>query len=113
MLADWLGADSAKLYRRLLDVVYGSGANPPPDSRVDFENTHFDGVPVRVYRPKTGGGEGRDEGGEGLLLLPAVVIYHGGGWTIGSVGMCICIEFNNHKNIYILVKKFDIICRIN
>lgn len=35
----------------------------------------FDGVDVRVYRPKD---QGKDE------ILPALVFFHGGGWVFGS-----------------------------
>ena len=39
-------------------------------------DTIFDGIPVRVYRPSDALNE----------TLPAIVYYHGGGWTLGSIG---------------------------
>lgn len=41
----------------------------------------FDGVDVRVYRPKD---QGKDE------ILPALVFFHGGGWVFGSRGTYNC-----------------------
>lgn len=40
-------------------------------------DTKFDGVPVRIYKPK----------GQKAKVLPGVVFYHGGGWVLLDVGM--------------------------
>ncbi len=52
-------------------VVMGAGAAPDVFA-VDDDDA--DGVPVRIYRPAPDPD------------LPVVVYFHGGGWTIGSVG---------------------------
>ena len=41
------------------------------------EDTEFDGVKVRIYQQPTGG----------ATDMPAVVYFHGGGWTFGSAGL--------------------------
>jgi acetyl esterase len=50
-----------------------------PDPVASVEDVDADGVPARVYRPVEG-------------ELPALVWFHGGGWTIGSLdshdGLC-------------------------
>ena len=62
--------------RNLYDVIaYWSKVK----SRCKITNTTFDGVKVRVYRP-------RDV--ESDKPLPAVVYMHGGGFRCLSVGMC-------------------------
>ena len=54
---------------------------------VSTHDIQLSGVPVRVYEPKVtekpqvaGGKQKRKK------LSPGMVYYHGGGWTIGSVG---------------------------
>jgi acetyl esterase len=88
--------------RTLLDQIEAAGAPPPyrlgpeearagfnpfvaamigpPDRRVPTEDRTVPGpagaVPVRVYRPASGG------------PLPVVVYFHGGGWVIGDLDCC-------------------------
>ena len=87
--------------RALLDQIEAAGAPPPyrlepeearagfslvatmigpPDVRVPTEDRAVPGaagaVPVRVYRPASGG------------AAPVVVYFHGGGWVIGDLDSC-------------------------
>jgi acetyl esterase/lipase len=64
------------VHRSISNFLVGRmAAHPDPD--VKETDADFDGVPVRVYelinRPKT--------------PMPAVVFYHGGGWTFGNFDM--------------------------
>jgi acetyl esterase len=78
--------------RRLEDELF-SGPPEPPVAEVRglaFDGPHGE-VPVRVYRPESAGGAG-----EGATPEPAsaraLVHYHGGGWTLGTLdsvdGIC-------------------------
>ena len=51
------------------------------DKSVNFHDIKIANIPVRVFRPV------QSEDGD---KLPAVVFYHGGGWTLGSVGEIQC-----------------------
>ncbi|XP_048745738.2 arylacetamide deacetylase-like [Ostrea edulis] len=68
---DNLGGNGLGVFRKLrsakLDI-------DPADTVTSVDDT-FDGVDVRVYRPKN---QKSDE------ILPALVFYHGGGWVFGS-----------------------------
>ncbi|XP_046349758.2 arylacetamide deacetylase-like [Haliotis rufescens] len=62
---------------RLLDTMAEAGAfNHKPSPFLNVTDTWFDGVKVRIYRPKSG-----------HTPSPALVYYHGGGWTFGSVAL--------------------------
>jgi acetyl esterase/lipase len=77
-VGSYLGFGShAQLWR---DIGEGMQKYMPKDDRlvlpgVDSSDTIFDGVPVRVYRPSDALNE----------TLPAIVFYHGGGWTLGNI----------------------------
>ena len=70
-----VGPDAAR--QRMDDDAPGLFGEPDPVASV--EDAEADGVPARVYRPVEG-------------ELPALVWFHGGGWTIGSLdshdGLC-------------------------
>lgn len=63
--------------------------------QLEVNDTEIFGTSVRIYRPvnKTKNKE------ENVELLPAVMYYHGGGWTVGSLGKVShgsynCVHFN-------------------
>ena len=64
---DWLS-------QRMTASLRASGPN------VTYSDTVFGGVTVRVFADKQ---EGKD-----AAKRPAIVFYHGGGWSGGSVGKC-------------------------
>jgi acetyl esterase len=69
-------AMSVDAARRVEDETFGGGDGPGMALVRDLAFDGPDGaVPVRVYRPETDG--------EGSL--PALVYYHGGGWTLGTL----------------------------
>lgn len=67
--------------RAAFGMLVAVGAGPAADVADvrDLEiPTPAGGVPVRVYRPSGSGSTGES-------LLPVVVFFHGGGWTIGGI----------------------------
>ncbi len=62
--------------RRLEDELFSAGRGP---EMATVQEYGIDGpggeLPLRVYRPKTNSGD----------PLPALVFYHGGGWTLGTL----------------------------
>ena len=84
MFCDWLGLDSPAIFRQILSVVYGSSSQPATRADVDEGSRleMFNGVQVRVFSPVTSAGAATT--GQGYR--PGVVMFHGGGWTIGSIG---------------------------
>ncbi|TKX75079.1 alpha/beta hydrolase [Halorubrum sp. GN11_10-6_MGM] len=87
-----LSVDAA---RRLEDDLF-SGPPEPPVSEVRdlaFDGPHGE-VPVRVYRPESAGGTADSDGGtaENAAAARALVHFHGGGWTLGTLdsvdGIC-------------------------
>ena len=53
-----------------LTELFGKG----PDD-VTAKDSQFDGVPVRIYKPK----------GNSSNKLPVILFFHGGGWVLGSI----------------------------
>ena len=84
MFCDWLGLDSPAIFRQILSVVYGSSSQPATRADVDEGSRleMFNGVQVRVFSPVTSAAAATT--GQGYR--PGVVMFHGGGWTIGSIG---------------------------
>ena len=100
-LPEWhaLSVDAA---RRIEDEVFSGGGGPPV---ADVGDLAFDGphgeVPVRVYRPEAAmgadGDAGDESGSDGVgdvgdagdaeidRAAPTIVLFHGGGWTLGTL----------------------------
>ena len=70
------------------------------DSYLEFlevNDTEIFGVGVRIYKPVNKTNEHARSGSDGRGLLPALIYFHGGGWTLGSIGessffTCICCD---------------------
>ncbi|XP_022102069.1 neutral cholesterol ester hydrolase 1-like [Acanthaster planci] len=58
-------------------VILETGKSTGPN--VFYEDTTYGGVPVRVFNNK--------QDGEKAAKRPAILYYHGGGWTFGSIDM--------------------------
>ena len=66
-------AEARRLYRERRAYTQ---PDPPPVAAV--HDLHTDGgVPLRLYRPV--------DAGDGASVKPALVYFHGGGWTIGDL----------------------------
>ena len=66
-------AEARRLYRERRAYTQ---PDPPPIAAV--RDLHTDGgVPLRLYRPV--------DAGDGASVKPALVYFHGGGWTIGDL----------------------------
>ena len=54
---------------------------------LEINDTEIFGVSVRIYKPiiKTNKSVENTADKEGLLL-PGVIYFHGGGWTVGTLG---------------------------
>ena len=63
---------------KLAPMILNSGRL---DGLVTTHDTEMNGVPVRLYEPWVPQAKVKKQ-----KLQPGLVYYHGGGWTIGSVG---------------------------
>lgn len=61
---------------------------PDPPAMAEVRELRAGEVPLRLYRPHGGAGAGARAAGAGAasgVALPALVYFHGGGWTIGDL----------------------------
>ena len=58
---------------------------PDPPAMAEVCELRAGEVPLRLYRPHTGGGAGGGAGAASGAALPVLVYFHGGGWTIGDL----------------------------
>ena len=79
MSCDVIGLDSPAIFRRILKATHAS-AELETHPNVTFYDTIFEDVPVRMYSPVSASATRVTSG------RPAIVTFHGGGWTIGSIG---------------------------
>lgn len=58
---------------------------------LEINDTEIFGVRVRIYKPVNKTEESSGSKSNEEILLPGVIYFHGGGWTIGSLGkFCHC-----------------------
>lgn len=70
----------------LLAFTSGLFKNNSYSDVLEINDTEIFGVGVRIYKPviKMNGSVGNKSDKE--ALLPGVIYFHGGGWTIGTLG---------------------------
>ncbi len=79
-VAKWLeedpqrGVPFADLSPEILELARGPQGGPPTQSIAEVTDDEVDGIPIRIYR--------NDDTPTGV-----VVYFHGGGFTIGSIGL--------------------------
>ncbi|KAL5004310.1 hypothetical protein ScPMuIL_017766 [Solemya velum] len=73
----YVGYDSGiNITRKLLPIVFRLAAYEDYANELQIDSAIYDGIPVRIYRPKSVLPE---------ELLPGLVYYHGGGWQIFDI----------------------------
>ena len=70
----------------LLSFTSGLYKNDSYSDVLEINNTEIFGVHVRIYKPVNKTNESAGTKGNNGTLLPGVIYFHGGGWTIGSLG---------------------------
>ena len=53
---------------------------------LEINDTEIFGVGVRIYKPVIKTNKSVENMADEELLLPGVIYFHGGGWTIGTLG---------------------------
>lgn len=65
-----------------------------------INDTEIFGVGVRIYKPVNRTNQANEPGKQ--VLLPGLIYFHGGGWTLGSLGKPFFIAFIYPKQFAIL-----------
>ncbi len=95
--------EARKLYRERR--AYSQPAPPPVAS---VQDQHAPGphgpIPLRIYRPLVAAGAAGAAGAAPAAILPVLVFYHGGGWTIGDLDThdTLCRELCNGAGICVV-----------
>ena len=53
---------------------------------LEINDTEIFGVSVRIYKPVINTNKSVENRADDEGLLPGVVYFHGGGWTVGTLG---------------------------
>lgn len=76
---------------------------------LEINDTEIFGVNVRIYRHRNKTNQDKKDGKQDLL--PAMIYFHGGGWTFGSLGKCYSTRTlaNPERDLYyvLLEQKFS------
>ena len=69
---------------------------------LEVNDTEIFGVGVRIYKPVNKTNKQVGNGSDGQGLLPALIYFHGGGWTLGSIGELFFFTFIDCRQFIIL-----------
>lgn len=74
----------------------GKTVSPTPPGLIEY-TPEADGIPLRIYIPR-----------QAVEPIPAVIYFHGGGWTIGSIASCarFCRELALHANVIVIAPDY-------
>ena len=75
--SEYLGFSAVNVTRYAQDLLFPYVRTSSHLDDVIIWDTHISGIPVRMYKPP---------GHQGSQKIPGVVYYHGGGWTLLSIG---------------------------
>ncbi|XP_046557511.1 neutral cholesterol ester hydrolase 1-like isoform X1 [Haliotis rubra] len=79
--------------RKTINYLFKNSATEEDQAALEIYDTELNGVPVRVYKPKSAKG-----------ALPGLVYYHGGGWTVMNIATydAQCAHIARKTNIIVI-----------